>query len=294
MDGFSSHTYKMVNADGKHHWFKLHFKTNQGIQNFTAPESIEMAGKDPDVATRDLFNAIAHGNFPSWTAYIQVMDDEQVNAYPFNSFDVTKVWSHKDAPMRPIGRLVLNRNPENYIAETEQVAFSPSHTVPGIEPSHDKMLQGRLFSYPDTHRHRLGANYQQIPINTPYNTKVCNYQRDGPMVVNGNHGSMSNYFPNSVDGTPQPDPRVHMHPFPVQGIAGRYPIPLTDSDFVQPARLYRLMSPSHKDQLIFNIVTMLSQAKRDIQQRQLGHFKRADSEWGRRVEEALLRSTSKV
>lgn len=294
MDGFSSHTFKLVNIHDKHHWVKFHFKTNQGIQNYTGPESIHIAGEDPDVATRDLFNAIAKGNFPSWTVYIQVMTDDQVKKYPFNSFDVTKVWLHKDAPLLPIGKLVLNRNPENYFAETEQAAFSPSNLVPGIEPSPDKMLQGRLISYSDTHRHRLGINHNQIPINAPYNAKVYTYQRDGFMAVNGNYGNMPNYFPNSVEGAPQPDIRAHMHSFPIQGAAGRYSSPITDVDFIQPGMLYRLMTPDQKERFIFNIVDSLSHAKRDIQQRQLKHFKRADTEWGRRVEEGLLKSASKV
>jgi catalase len=294
MDGFSSHTFKLVNAEGKHHWVKFHFKTNQGIENYTGAESIQIAGKDPDVATRDLFNSIADGNFPSWTLYIQIMNDEQVKAYPFNSFDVTKVWFHKDAPLQPLGKLVLNRNPENYFAETEQVAFSPAHLVPGIEPSHDKMLQGRLFSYSDTHRHRLGVNFQQIPINMPYNAKVRHYQRDGFMTVNGNFGSMPNYFPNSVEGTPQPNPQARIHSLPVEGQIGRHYLALTDADFIQPGKLYRLMTPYEKDHLISNIVNSLSLAKRDIQQRQLRHFKRADPDWGRRIEEGLLKAASKL
>jgi catalase len=156
------------------------------------------------------------------------------------------------------------------------------------------MLQARLFSYPDTHRYRLGVNYQQIPINIPYNAKVFNYQRDGSMTVNGNHGGMPNYFPNSVEGTPQPELTFQMCPFLVQSDARRYNIPLTDVDFIQPGLLYRLMPSDQQARLIENLVGSLSQAKRDIQERELKHFKRADVEWGRRVEEGLLKSASKL
>ncbi|KAJ1645912.1 catalase A, partial [Dispira simplex] len=153
MHGFSSHTFKFVDHNGKYSYFKWHFRTNQGIKNLTSEEAELIAGKNPEHATADLFNSIAKGDFPSWTAYVQILDEEQVAKYRFNSFDVTKVWSQKEVPLREVGKLVLNRNPENYFAEVEQAAFSPGTVVPGIEPSPDRMLQGRLFSYPDTHRH---------------------------------------------------------------------------------------------------------------------------------------------
>lgn len=155
--------------------------------------------KDPDYATRDLSNSIKRNEFPSWTMYVQIMPEREAANYRFDVFDITKIWPHTDYPLVPVGKLTLNRNPENYFAETEQSAFSPSHLVPGIEPSNDKMLQGRLFSYPDTHRHRLGGNYDQIPINCPYRARVHNTQRDGFMVVNGNQGSEPNYEPNTVN-----------------------------------------------------------------------------------------------
>ena len=181
MDGFSSHTLKIVDAHGNFKYVKWHFKTNQSIKNLTAQQATEIAGKDSDYATRDLFNAIAKGDYPSWEVCLQIMEPADAAKYRWNIFDVTKVWPHKDYPLIKIGKMVLNRNPENYFAETEQAAFSPSHTVPGIDITHDRMLQGRLFSYPDTHRHRLGVNYHQIPINAPLYSKVNNYQRDGLM-----------------------------------------------------------------------------------------------------------------
>jgi len=172
MNGFSSHTLKFVNTEGTPYWVKLHFKTETGIKNFTAEEATKLAGEDPDWATRDLFNHIAKGGEAAWRVCMQVMPFEQAATYKWNPFDVTKVWPQKDFPLIQFGRMVLNRNPDNYFAETEQSAFSPSHMVPGVEPSPDKMLQGRLFSYPDTHRHRLGPNYDQIPINCPYAARV--------------------------------------------------------------------------------------------------------------------------
>ena len=172
MNGYSSHTFKWVNAEGAPVWVKYHFKTESGIRNFSDEEAVALKGTDPDFATRDLFNHIANGGVAAWTLHVQIMPYEDAWTYRFNPFDITKVWPHKDYPLQQVGRLVLNRNPTNYFAEVEQSAFSPSHLVPGIEPSPDKMLQGRLFSYPDTHRHRLGGNYDQIPINCPYASKV--------------------------------------------------------------------------------------------------------------------------
>ena len=167
MNGYGSHTFKNVNRDGQPCYVKYHFKTDQGIANLSAEEAQKLASADPDYATRDLYNAIAEGNYPSWTLYIQVMSYEEASKLAYNPFDLTKVWSHQDFPLRKVGRMVLNRNPTDYFAEVEQLAFAPSHMVPGIEPSPDKMLQARLFSYSDTHRHRLGANYQNLPVNAP-------------------------------------------------------------------------------------------------------------------------------
>ena len=160
MNGYSSHTFKWVNAKGEVHFVKYHFKTDQGIKTFTAETQNQMLLKDKDFSTSDLFNAIAKGDFPSWTWYVQLMPEKDAENYRFDVLDITKVWPHSDYPLKKVGKMTLNRNPENYHADVEQSAFSPSHLIPGIEPSNDKMLQGRLFSYPDTHRHRLGKNYE--------------------------------------------------------------------------------------------------------------------------------------
>lgn len=219
MNGYGSHTYMLINKDGTEHYCKFHYKTDQGIKNLDVTKADHLAGVNPDYSIEDLFNAIANGNYPSWTFYIQVMTPKQAAACKFNPFDLTKVWPHSEYPLIKVGKLVLNRNPENYFAEVEQIAFSPAHMVPGIGPSPDKMLQGRLFSYTDTHRHRLGPNYLQLPVNCPF--KVRNYQRDGFACYN-NQGAAPNYHPNSFDGpTSDPVAKALDKPFTVSGEAYR-------------------------------------------------------------------------
>ncbi|KAF1803918.1 catalase-like domain-containing protein [Mucor lusitanicus] len=294
LNGYSSHTLKLVAEDGSFKYVKWHFKTDQGIRNLKADQAGQLAGSDPDYATRDLFNAIEHGEYPSWSVYVQVMDPEDAKKYRFNPFDVTKVWSHKDYPLQPVGKMTLNRNPENYFAETEQAAFSPSHTVPGIDVSPDRMLQGRLFSYPDTHRHRLGANYAQIPINQPH-SRVANHQRDGAMAVLGNGGSTPNYEPNSFGGPYQTNVAATTFTAEeVSGATGRFTYGLTDDDFVQAGDLYRLMPAEEKTDLVNNIAGHLKNAKKHIRERQIAHFKRADAEYGSRIEETILALSSKA
>lgn len=192
MNGYSGHTHKFIKPDGSFVYVQIHLKTDQGIRNLNNEEAARLAGENPDHATQDLFEAIQRGEHPSWTAYVQVLTPEQAEKFRWNIFDLTKVWPHSEVPLRRFGRFTLNRNPENYFAEIEQVAFSPSHLVPGIEPSADPVLQSRLFSYPDTHRHRLGVNYQQIPVNAPLHA-FNPFQRDGAMAVNGNYGANPNY-----------------------------------------------------------------------------------------------------
>src|SRR5579862_8100600 len=185
MHGFGSHTFSMINEKNEKVWVKFHLKTAQGIKNFTNDEAVKMKGIDPDFAQRDLLEAIDRGEFPKWNVKIQVMTLDQAKTYKFNPFDLTKVWSHKDFPLLDVGVLELNENPKNYFAEVEQSAFAPAHVVDGISYSPDKMLQGRLLSYPDAHRYRLGVNYEQIPVNRcPF--AVNNYERDGSMRIDGN------------------------------------------------------------------------------------------------------------
>ena len=289
MHGFGSHTFKWVNASGKACWVKYHFKTETGIANLTSEEASAVAAKDPDHATRDLFEHIKGGGVPAWKAYVQIMPYEDAATYRYDPFDVTKVWRYKDSPLIPIGRLVLDRNPQNFFAEIEQAAFSPSTFVPGIEPSPDKLLQGRLFSYPDTQRHRLGANYAQIPVNCPYSTKPANnYQRDGQMRIDGNGGSAPNYSPNSRGG-PVADPKASEIAEALQGTTGRTEYPQTNraDDFEQAGLLYRVMSEAERSRLVSNIAGHLGKASKEIQKRQVQHFLAADSEYGSRISKAL-------
>lgn len=284
MHGFTSHTYMWYNEKGEHYWIKLHFKTDQGIKNLTLEEATEIAGKDLDHATRDLFNSIENKDYPSWSVYVQIMLPEDADRYRFDPFDVTKVWPHKDYPLIPVGKMVLNRNPENYFSEVEQAAFSPGNLVPGIAVSPDKMLQGRVFSYPDTHRHRLGSNFEMIPINAP-KAQVNNYQRDGAMNMH-KHGA-PNYYPNSFDG-PQPDKKYAVPPIDVVGMAARHEYRLTDMDFVQTGDLYgRVMSDYDQANLVKNIAAHLGNAQKRIQLRQAALFYKAHKEYGMRVAAAL-------
>lgn len=287
MNGYSGHTFKWYNDKGEYFWVKLHFKTDQGIQNLTREEASHICGKDPDHATRDLYNSIEQGNYPYWTVYAQIMTPEQVENYRFDSFDITKVWPHGDAPLNPVGKMVLNRNPENYFADVEQAAFSPGDLVPGIAPSPDKLLQGRLFSYHDTHRHRLGPNYHLIPVNSAKGVLVNNYQRDGSMRTDSNGGGGPNYYPNSFGG-PEPRPGVAEPPFNVSGKASRQAYNHPNDDFAQPGALYRdVMTDEERDHLIGNIVAHLGGAQKRIQLRQTALFYRVDSNYGTRVAKGL-------
>lgn len=289
MNGYSSHALKMVNAEGEVFYVQFHFKTNQGIKNLSGPEAAKLAGSDPDYATRDLFKAIDRGDFPSWSVYIQVMPVKEAETYRYNVLDITKVWPHGDYPLLPVGQLVLNRNPTNYFQEVEQAAFSPGHFVPGIEASEDKMLQGRLFSYPDTHRHRLGTNYDQIPVNVP---RMCPLRaihvRDGFMCVNGNYGAEPNYEPNSLEGTAKECPAAKPSQYQVSGLVAHHPQAHPNDDFEQAGALYRkVMTAEERRALVSNIAGHLKNARRELQERQVKLFARADRDYGLQVARAL-------
>jgi catalase len=286
MNGYSGHALKLYNDKGEYVWAKFHFKTAQGIKNFTRQEAEVMAGKDPDIATCDLYDAIARGESPAWDVQVQIMTPEQAKTYRFNPFDVTKVLPHGDFPVMPLGRMVLDRNPENYFAEVEQAAFSPGNFVPGIGPSPDKMLQGRIFAYHDAHRYRLGPNYHLLPINAP-KASSDNYQRDGAMRVDENGGGGPNYYPNSFEG-PKPDSAALAPGYEVSGTAERHAPPLVDDDFVQPGNLYRkVMTDEAREHLVGNIVDHLGAAQERIQRRQTAIFYKVDAEYGSRVAEGL-------
>ena len=294
INGYSGHTFMWYNDKNDYYWVKIHFKTEQGIKNLSGEEATRLIGEDPDHATRDLFQAIEKKNYPSWKVYVQIMPPEDVNDYSFDIFDITKVWSHKDYPLIPVGRMVLNRNPQNYFAEVEQSAFSPGNLVPGIAPSPDKMLQGRLFSYHDTHLHRLGPNYHLIPVNSAKNANVNNYQRDGLMRTDDNGEGEPNYYPNSFEG-PQPDTKLVEPPLSISGKAQRYDYKNSNDDFIQAGELYRkVLSDKERDNLIGNISSHLKNAKTFIQLRQTALFWKADKEYGKRVAENLGLDFTKV
>jgi catalase len=287
MNGYSSHTYKWYNEKGEYFWVQYHFKTDQGIKNLTREESRRLCGEDPDHATRDLYQAIGRGEHPSWTLEMQILTPEKAKDFPWDIFDITKVWPHGEVPPIKIGKLVLNRNPVNYFAEVEQAAFGPGNVVPGIAISPDKMLQARVFSYHDTHLHRLGPNYHLIPINAPKHALETSYQRDGFMRVDGNAGGGPNYWPNSMGG-PEPDPEAGEPLFEVSGKAGRYPYAYPNDDFVQAGTLYsRVMTDDARERLVGNIVDHLGRAQKRIQLRQTAVFYKAHKEYGSRVAQGL-------
>ncbi|KAA5546390.1 catalase [Adhaeribacter rhizoryzae] len=285
MHGFGSHTFSFINAENERHYVKFHFKTLQGIKNFTGAEATEMKGKDPDFAQRDLVEAIDRGDFPQWALKIQVMTEAQAKTYKWNPFDLTKVWSQQDFPLVDVGILELNRVPNNYFADVEQSAFAPAHVVDGIGYSPDRMLQGRLLAYPDAHRYRIGANYEQLPVNRcPYT--VNNYQRDGAMRYDGNGGSAPNYFPNSFDNI-YPDEKYQEPAQDLENsIAGWFDRNGENENdhYTQPGDLFRLMTPDEQKATISNIVGAMSgitgEKRTLIINRQLCHFFRADMSLG--------------
>ncbi|WP_110928680.1 catalase KatA [Bacillus massiliglaciei] len=285
MHGYGSHTFKWVNAEGRAVWVKYHFRTNQGVKNLDVNLAAKLAGENPDYHTEDLFNAIENGDFPSWTLYVQIMPLEDANTYRFDPFDVTKVWSQKDYPLIEVGRMELNRNPENYFAEVEQATFSPGSFVPGVEASPDKMLQGRLFAYGDAHRYRVGANHNQLPINRP-KTEVSNHQRDGFMAGDDNGGRSVYYEPNSFGG-PNENADAKLTPFEVSGQAAQVAYDHNDH-YTQAGDLYRLLSEEERARLVANIVGAMKPVElEEIKLRQISHFYKADPEYGTRVAEGL-------
>jgi catalase len=291
MNGYSSHTYSWVNADGERFWVKYHFKTVQGVENFTLAEAAAMAGEDPDFHRRDLFDTLAAGEAAEWRLEMQIMPFEAAAEYRFNPFDLTKVWPHADYPPITVGRMVLDRNPANHFAEVEQAAFSPSSLVPGIGLSPDKMLMGRIFSYHDTHLHRIGANYEQLPINAP-RSPVHAYSKDAAMTYR-HAGDQPVYAPNSYGG-PVADPSKAPPNWWVEaGEIGRYAYQLhrEDDDFGQPGTLYRdVLSPTERQHLVTNIIAHASAGvSAAVQSRVIDYWTSVDSELGARVATGLGR-----
>ncbi|MFH1943350.1 MAG: catalase [bacterium] len=288
MNGYGSHTYSFINAKDERFWVKFHLKTQQGIHCMIPETASRIVGQNPDYHTYQLFDAIERGDYPKWTFYVQVMPEKEAETYRWNPFDLTKVWPHGDYPLIEVGVMELNRNPKNYFAEVEQAAFSPGNVVPGISFSPCKMLQARIFSYADAHRYRLGVNFERLPINAPKATKVVNtYQRDGHMRFDDNGGPGPNYEPN-IFGGPKEDPAYREPPLKISGDADRYEQKRgVDNDYVQPGNLYRLMSPKQQEDLIANIVGSLKNVPKEIQQKMVTHFHRADPAYGDGVAKRL-------
>ena len=294
MHGFGSHTFSLINADNKRVWVKFHLHTKQGIKNLTDQEADKIVGCDRESHQRDLFEAIERGDFPQWDFFIQVMTEDAAKKHKENPFDLTKVWSHKEYPLIPVGVLELNRNPENYFADVEQAAFNPANIVPGIGLSPDKMLQGRLFSYGDAQRYRLGVNHMSIPVNAP-KCPVHAYHRDGQMRVDGNYGATLGYQPNSVyEWDEQPDQKEP--PLEIQGAMGSYEPKddMTDNCFYQPGDLYRLMAEDKKVLLIENTARNIGPATENIKYRHSAHCYLADQDYGLRLAKALSLDPNKV
>ncbi len=285
LNGYGSHTYSFINKKGERFWVKFHFKTAQGIQNLTDEEAARILGSDRESHQRDLFEAIAKGKFPKWNLKVQIMPEADADKTPYNPFDLTKVWPHGDYPLINVGVLELNRNPENYFAEVEQSAFSPANVVPGIGHSPDKMLQFRIFSYADAHRYRLGVNYESLPVNSP-RCAASTYHRDGQMRFDGNSGGSVNYEPNSFDG-PREDPKFKEPPLKIDGEGDRYDHREGNDDCTQAGNLYRLMPVDERKRLHVAIANAMAGVPKEIIERQLCHFEKADPAYAKGVRKAL-------
>lgn len=286
MHGFGSHTFSMINASGERNWVKFTWVCQQGIKNLTDQEAEAIVGRDRESNQRDLLESINKGDFPKWKLAIQVMTEKQAENHPYNPFDLTKVWYHKDFPLMDVGIMELNRNPENYFADVEQAAFNPANIVPGIGFSPDKMLQGRLFSYGDAQRYRLGVNHHSIPVNaskSPHHS----YHRDGAMRVDGNYGSTLGYEPNSY-GEWEEQPEFAEPPLKLEGAADHWNFREDDDDYyTQPGKLFRLMNANQQAALFGNTARAMGDAPREVKIRHIGNCLKADPAYGKGVAEAL-------
>lgn len=290
MNGYGSHTFKMVNKQGVPVYCKFHIKSKQGIKNLTSDEARKYNGDDPDYATRDLYEAIDRGDYPEWEFFIQVMTFDQAKTHPFNPFDLTKVWYHKDYPLIPVGRIVLNRNIKNYFAEVEQAAFSPAHVIPGIEFSPDKMLHGRLLSYMDTQYHRIGKNYIQLPINCPFRTPpVRNMHTDGPMNLTDNQDGAPNWHPNSFHGPIEKGEEVRESRWSISGDVDRFDT-ANEDNYEQPRLFFeKVLDDPQRVRLVENLCGSLVLCAPLIQQRCISEFDKVSTTLGQMVRDELSR-----
>jgi len=293
MHGFGSHTFSMINAKNERVWVKFHLVCQQGIKTLTDAEAEAVIAKDRESNQRDLLESIDRGDFPKWKMFIQVMTEEQANNMPYNPFDLTKIWYKKDFPLIEVGYFELNRNPDNYFAEVEQAAFNPANVVPGIGFSPDKMLQGRLFSYGDAQRYRLGVNHHQIPVNAP-RCPVNSYHRDGQMRVNNNAGSTLAYEPNSY-GEWQEQPGFKEPPLSINGPADNWNFREDDDDYyTQPGKLFRLMNSEQQKALFENTARAMGEAPKHVKIRHIGNCLKVDPAYGKGVADALGISLDEV
>ena len=286
MNGYGSHTFSMINAQNERIWVKFHLKTQQGIKCLTDQEAEEIIAKDRESHQKDLFESIERGDFPKWDMKIQVMTEDEAKKCSFNPFDLTKVWAHKDYPLMDVGVLELNKNPENYFADVEQAAFNPANVVPGIGFSPDKVLQGRLFSYGDAQRYRLGVNHNLIPVNQA-RCPVHGYHRDGQMRTDGNYGGALGYEPNSY-GEWQEQPEAKEPPLPLDGDADHWNFREDDNDYyTQPKALFNMMSPAEREALFGNTARAMGDAPKEIKIRHIANCLKADEAYGKGVADAL-------
>lgn len=293
MNGYGSHTFSLWNEKGERFWVKFHFKTLQGIKNLSNEQADRLKGIDPDHAQRDLYASIEDGDFPKWSVNVQIMPEAEAEQYHLNPFDLTKVWPHKDYPLIEIGVLELNRNPENYFNEVEQAALAPSNLVPGVGASPDKMLQARLFAYADAQRYRIGANYNQLPVNCPHASQANHYQRGGAMAGAGCpfHGRTPdsaggvNYGPNTQGG-PEQQAQYAEPPMDIAGAMARYDKTVED-DYSQAGDLFRLMNADQQQALCETIAATLSQVTPEVQARMLAHFEQADPAYAAGISQAI-------
>lgn len=289
MHGFGSHTYSFINANNERTWVKFHFRTQQGIQNLKDADAEALVGKDRESHHRDLFESIKEGNFPRWTLFIQVMTDAQAKTFPFNPFDLTKVWPKGDFPLIEVGYFELNRNPGNVFAEVEQAAFTPANIVPGISYSPDKMLQARLFSYGDAQRYRLGVNHHQIPVNAP-KCPFHSYHRDGAMRTDGNLGGTPTYWPNG-QGEWTDQPQLNEPPLDIHGPANHWDHRVDDDHYQQPGNLFRKMNATQRQALFENTARQIVGVAKHIQERHIANCTKADPAYGAGVVAALAKLT---
>ncbi|MCE7301458.1 catalase [Campylobacter coli] len=285
MHGFGSHTYSFINDKNERFWVKFHFKTLQGIKNLSNKEAAELIAKDRESHQRDLYNAIENKDFPKWKVQVQILAEKDADKLGFNPFDLTKIWPHSVVPLMDIGEMILNQNPQNYFNEVEQAAFSPSNIVPGIGFSPDKMLQARIFSYPDAQRYRIGTNYHLLPVNRA-RSEVNTYNVAGAMNFDSYRNGAAYYEPNSYEESPKEDKSYLEPDLVLEGNAQRY-APLDDDFYTQPRALFNIMNQNQKEQLFENIAASMEGVEEKIITRALGHFEKISPDYAQGIKKAL-------